>query len=76
MRDTLMAYLGSLQGGVLRTLAAELRADSLGTAAFAFLLGALHALTPGHGKAVLPPNVDRFSALILAAPARSPPYLY
>jgi ABC-type nickel/cobalt efflux system permease component RcnA len=53
MLDWLIPYLGSLQGGVLRNLAAELRAGSLGTAAFAFLLGALHALTPGHGKALL-----------------------
>lgn len=37
----------------MRTLAAELRAGSVGTAGFAFLLGALHALTPGHGKSVL-----------------------
>jgi ABC-type nickel/cobalt efflux system permease component RcnA len=53
MLDWLMPYLASLQGGVLRSLAAELRAGSVGTAAFAFTLGALHALTPGHGKAVL-----------------------
>jgi ABC-type nickel/cobalt efflux system permease component RcnA len=53
MLDWLMPYLASLQGGVLRNLAAELRAGSLGTAAFAFILGALHALTPGHGKAML-----------------------
>lgn len=48
-----MHYLASLQGGVLKSLAAELRAGGLGTAALAFALGALHALTPGHGKAVL-----------------------
>src|SRR5262245_30725284 len=53
MLDWLMPYLGSLQGGVLRALAAELRAGSVDTAGFAFLLGALHALTPGHGKSVL-----------------------
>jgi nickel/cobalt transporter (NicO) family protein len=53
MLDWLMPYLASLQGGVLHTLAAELRAGSAGTAGFAFLLGALHALTPGHGKSVL-----------------------
>jgi nickel/cobalt exporter len=34
-------------------LAVELRAGGLGTAALAFALGALHALTPGHGKAAL-----------------------
>lgn len=48
-----MAYLASLQGGILRHLAAELRAGGAGTAGLAFLLGALHALTPGHRKAVL-----------------------
>jgi ABC-type nickel/cobalt efflux system permease component RcnA len=53
MPDWLMHYLGSLQGGILRNLAAELRAGSSGTVALAFALGALHALTPGHGKAVL-----------------------
>ena len=45
--------LASLQGGLVRTLAAELRAGGLGTVALAFALGALHALTPGHGKAAL-----------------------
>jgi ABC-type nickel/cobalt efflux system permease component RcnA len=53
MLDWVMVYLGSLQGGILHTLAAELRAGSFGTVALAFALGALHALTPGHGKAVL-----------------------
>lgn len=52
MPDWLMPYLGSLQGGILRNLAAELRAGSSGTVALAFAPGALHALTPGHGKAV------------------------
>ena len=37
----------------MRTLAAELRAGGVGTAGLAFALGALHALTPGHGKAAL-----------------------
>jgi nickel/cobalt exporter len=46
-------YLASLQGGVVRNLAAELREGGLGTALLAFALGALHALTPGHGKAAL-----------------------
>jgi ABC-type nickel/cobalt efflux system permease component RcnA len=46
-------YLASLQGGVVRSLAGEVRAGGLGTAALAFALGALHALTPGHGKAAL-----------------------
>lgn len=53
MPDWLMTYLGSLQGGILRTLAGELRSGSLSAAALAFALGALHALTPGHGKAAL-----------------------
>ena len=46
-------YLASWQGDVVRSLAVELRAGGLGTAALAFALGALHALTPGHGKAAL-----------------------
>ena len=53
MLDWLIAYLASLQGGIVRNLAAELRAGGLGTAVLAFSLGALHALTPGHGKAAL-----------------------
>jgi hypothetical protein len=53
MPDWLITYLGSLQGGIVRTLAAEMRAGGLGTAWLAFGLGALHALTPGHGKAAL-----------------------
>jgi len=53
MLDWVMAYLGSLQGGIVRNLAAELRAGGAGTGLLAFSLGALHALTPGHGKAAL-----------------------
>ncbi len=53
MPDWLMIYLGSLQGGIVRTLATELRAGGMGAMALAFALGALHALTPGHGKAAL-----------------------
>jgi len=53
MPDWLIAYLGSWQGGIARTLAAELRAGGIGAASLAFGLGALHALTPGHGKAAL-----------------------
>ena len=56
MFDGLIAYLGSLQGDIVRDLAAQLRAGGLGTAVLAFSLGALHALTPGHGKAALPPT--------------------
>lgn len=48
-----MTFLASLQGGIIRSLAAELRAGGMGTAMLAFALGALHALTPGHGKAAL-----------------------
>ncbi len=46
--DGLLPYLGQIQTGVMRTLAAELRAGGFGAALFAFVLGALHALTPGH----------------------------
>lgn len=53
MLDWLMTYIGSLQGGFMRGLATELRAGGSGTAMLAFSLGALHALTPGHGKAAL-----------------------
>ena len=53
MMDWLISYLASIQGGILRTLAVELRAGGIGAAALAFGLGALHALTPGHGKAAL-----------------------
>ena len=53
MPDWLITYLASLQGGVVRTLAVELRTGGVGAMAFAFALGALHALTPGHGKAAL-----------------------
>jgi nickel/cobalt exporter len=51
--EWLIASLGALQGGALRSLAAELRAGGPGMAVLAFALGALHALTPGHGKAAL-----------------------
>src|SRR3954463_7968652 len=53
MPDWLIVYLGSLQGEVLRDLAVGLRAGGIGTFALAFTLGAVHALTPGHGKAAL-----------------------
>jgi ABC-type nickel/cobalt efflux system permease component RcnA len=53
MPDWLIVHLASLQAGVMRTLAAELRAGGLGTSVLAFSLGALHALTPGHGKSAL-----------------------
>jgi ABC-type nickel/cobalt efflux system permease component RcnA len=48
-----MAFLSELQRSAVTTLAAELRAGGLLTAVFAFFLGAVHALTPGHGKAAL-----------------------
>ena len=53
MPDWLIGYLASLQGGILRTLGSELRSGGIGAASWAFALGALHALTPGHGKAAL-----------------------
>ncbi len=53
MSDWLIVWLAQIQSGIMRTLAAEMRSGGLGTAAFAFALGALHALTPGHGKAAL-----------------------
>ena len=53
MSDWLMVWLGQVQGGIVRTLAAELRTGGVGTALLAFALGSLHALTPGHGKAAL-----------------------
>ena len=45
--------ISQMQGGIMRSLAAELRAGGMGAVIFAFGLGALHALTPGHGKAAL-----------------------
>jgi ABC-type nickel/cobalt efflux system permease component RcnA len=53
MVDGIITYLASLQSGFIRTLAGELRAGGIGTAGLAFALGAVHALTPGHGKAAL-----------------------
>jgi nickel/cobalt exporter len=53
MPDWIMALLSGLQRSVVSGLAAELRAGGASTAALAFGLGALHALTPGHGKAAL-----------------------
>jgi ABC-type nickel/cobalt efflux system permease component RcnA len=53
MPDWLIAWLGQIQGGIHWTLATELRAGGLGTVGLACALGAIHALTPGHGKAAL-----------------------
>ncbi len=53
MPDWLISWLGYVQGDVLRTLLAQIRSGGLGTLLFAFGLGALHALTPGHGKTAL-----------------------
>jgi nickel/cobalt transporter (NicO) family protein len=51
--DWLLFYIASLQGGTLQGVTAEIKAGSARTAVLAFALGALHALTPGHGKVVL-----------------------
>lgn len=53
MWDAFLSTIGQMQSGIMRTLAAELRAGGVGAVMFAFALGALHALTPGHGKAAL-----------------------
>lgn len=53
MLEWLTGWLGHLQGGIVQTLAGELRAGGLGAIGLAVALGALHALTPGHGKAAL-----------------------
>jgi nickel/cobalt transporter (NicO) family protein len=51
--QSFMATIGQMQSGVMRSLAAELRAGGIGAMLLAGGLGALHALTPGHGKAAL-----------------------
>ncbi len=53
MPDWFMHTLAAIQGGIVRDLAAAMRAGGLAAASLAFTLGALHALTPGHGKAAL-----------------------
>ena len=53
MPDWLIGWLSQIQGGFVRALASELRAGGVSTLWLAFGLGALHALTPGHGKAAL-----------------------
>lgn len=53
MSDALIAWLGQVQGDIVRLLSGELRSGGFGTVWLAFALGALHALTPGHGKAAL-----------------------
>lgn len=53
MPDWLIAYLGEIQGGIVRSLATGLREGDLASLWLAFSLGSLHALTPGHGKAAL-----------------------
>lgn len=42
-----------VSGGCPAWTCVELRARGIGSAALAFTLGAVHALTPGHGKAAL-----------------------
>jgi nickel/cobalt transporter (NicO) family protein len=53
MIETLWTAVAQMQTGIVRSLAGELRAGGLGAAGLAFMLGAIHALTPGHGKAAL-----------------------
>lgn len=53
MADWFISTLASLQSSLMSGFAAELRAGGIGTAVFAFILGALHALTPGHGKSAI-----------------------
>ncbi len=53
MSDWLIAHLAQVQGQIVHTLAAGLRSGGTVAVALAFALGALHALTPGHGKAAL-----------------------
>jgi nickel/cobalt exporter len=53
MADWLIAQLAQVQGGIVRSLASEVRSGGYGALTLAFALGALHALTPGHGKAAL-----------------------
>lgn len=53
MPDWIILALSGLQRSAVVGLAAELRAGGFLTAVLAFGLGALHALTPGHGKAAL-----------------------
>ncbi|MPZ56117.1 MAG: hypothetical protein GEU91_06365 [Rhizobiales bacterium] len=50
MWDSLLATLGGLQRGTIAGLAVESRAGGAAAAAFTFMLGAVHALAPGHGK--------------------------
>jgi ABC-type nickel/cobalt efflux system permease component RcnA len=53
MPDWVLSFLSGLQRTAVTGLAAEIRAGGMLTAVLAFALGALHALTPGHGKAAL-----------------------
>lgn len=53
MPDWIIAALSGLQRTAVSSLAAEMRAGGALTAVLAFGLGAVHALTPGHGKSAL-----------------------
>src|SRR5262245_54156639 len=53
MVEWLIVHLSSFQAGVVRGLAAELRAGGVGTVALAFTLGVVHARKPGHGEPAL-----------------------
>ena len=53
MWQSLIHSLGTVQGDIVRSLGTAIRAGGSGIVVLAFTLGALHALTPGHGKAAL-----------------------
>jgi nickel/cobalt transporter (NicO) family protein len=53
MAEWFISQVANLQASLLTGFTAELRAGGLGTAVFAMILGALHALTPGHGKSAI-----------------------
>uniref|UniRef100_Q07HV0 Uncharacterized protein n=1 Tax=Rhodopseudomonas palustris (strain BisA53) TaxID=316055 RepID=Q07HV0_RHOP5 len=54
MWQSLTLSLGSSQGDIVRSRSAAMPAGEAGMVALAFSLGALTALTPGHGKARWP----------------------
>jgi len=56
MPDWLTIWLGLTEGGIIRTLAGELRTGGAAAAWLAFALGALHALTLAMAKQRLRPT--------------------